>query len=68
MSEPARSRLHASNDAVVHRSCPLCEAHCGVAVHVDRETQQVSTIRGDAEDPFSRGYLCPKAYGMKGLQ
>ena len=51
----------------VHRSCPLCEAHCGITVEVDRSGGTVSTIRGDDADPFSRGYLCPKAYGLKGL-
>ncbi|MBW2314810.1 MAG: molybdopterin-dependent oxidoreductase [Deltaproteobacteria bacterium] len=52
---------------VVHRSCPLCEAHCGVSVEVDRTSQTVVTIRGDEADPRSGGYLCPKAYGLKGL-
>lgn len=51
---------------IVHRSCNLCEAHCGVAVEV--EGDRVRTVRGDPQDPFSRGYLCPKAYGLKGLQ
>jgi len=51
----------------VRRTCPLCEAHCGVRVEVDRSRQAVRTVRGDPDDPFSRGYLCPKAYGLKGL-
>ena len=50
----------------VYRSCSLCEAHCGVAVEL--EGGKVRTIRGDDADPLSRGYLCPKAYGLKGLQ
>jgi len=53
---------------VVYRTCPLCEAKCGIAVEVDRAAGRVVTIRGDDEDPFSRGYLCPKAYGLKSLQ
>ncbi len=52
---------------VVHRSCPLCEAHCGISIEVDRAAGSVRTIRGDEHDAFSRGYLCPKAYGLKGL-
>lgn len=55
------------NHEIVHRSCPLCEAHCGVSVEVDRDAQRVVTVRGDADDPRSRGYICPKAYGLKGL-
>jgi anaerobic selenocysteine-containing dehydrogenase len=58
--------LPASHE-IVHRSCPLCEAHCGVSVEVDRSSQTVVTVRGDDDDPRSRGYLCPKAYGLKGL-
>ena len=50
----------------VYRSCPLCEAHCGVAVELDGNT--VRTVRGDPDDALSRGYICPKAYGLKGLQ
>jgi len=50
----------------VFRSCPLCEAHCGVGVELEGVT--VRTVRGDADDPLSRGYICPKAYGLKGLQ
>lgn len=51
----------------VYRTCPLCEAKCGIAIGVDRVAEQVVTIRGDEQDSFSRGYLCPKAYGLKGL-
>ena len=40
---------------VVYRTCPLCEAKCGIAVEVDRAADRVVTIRGDDEDPFSRG-------------
>jgi anaerobic selenocysteine-containing dehydrogenase len=46
-----------------HRSCHLCEAMCGVEVRV-RGTEILS-IRGDENDPFSRGHICPKALGIK---
>jgi anaerobic selenocysteine-containing dehydrogenase len=52
----------------VFRTCPLCEAHCGVAVELEGQEGPVRTVRGDPEDSLSRGYLCPKAYGLKGLQ
>jgi anaerobic selenocysteine-containing dehydrogenase len=51
---------------VVFRTCPLCEATCGLAIDV--EGGEVRGIRGDPADPFSRGFLCPKAYGLKALQ
>jgi anaerobic selenocysteine-containing dehydrogenase len=52
----------------VYRSCPLCEAKCGIAVEVEPASGSVVGVRGDPDDPFSRGYLCPKAHGLKGLQ
>ena len=39
---------------------------CGVALEVDGDA--VVSIRGDAADPFSRGHICPKAYGLKDVQ
>ena len=59
---------NAQNSEIVHRSCPLCEATCGIAVEVERGAGRVIGVRGDPDDPFSRGYLCPKAHGLKGLQ
>ena len=40
-------------------TCPLCEAACGILVEVQGDT--IRSIRGDPDDPFSRGYICPKA-------
>ena len=51
----------------VHRSCPICEASCGLRMEVDRESQRVVRIEGDENDPRSQGYLCPKAYAVKAL-
>jgi len=49
----------------VHRVCPFCEATCGLAVEVEGDA--IVGVRGDKDDPFSRGYICPKAYGLKEL-
>jgi anaerobic selenocysteine-containing dehydrogenase len=49
----------------VHRVCPFCEATCGVSIEVERN--RIVSVRGDKDDPFSRGYICPKAYGLKEL-
>ncbi len=46
-------------------TCPLCEATCGILVDV--EDGQVRSIRGDHDDPFSRGYVCPKATALADL-
>jgi len=48
-----------------YRSCPLCEATCGVAVEVDGD--RVVSVRGDDADPFSRGYICPKGTALADL-
>jgi anaerobic selenocysteine-containing dehydrogenase len=46
-------------------TCPLCEASCGILVDTDGE--HIRSIRGDEEDPFSRGYVCPKAAALADL-
>ena len=46
------------SERTVCRTCPLCEATCGLEITVRGD--EVVRIRGDAEDVFSRGYLCPK--------
>jgi len=47
------------------RTCSLCEAMCGLAVEV--EGDQILSIRGDEDDVFSRGHICPKAVALKDL-
>ena len=49
----------------VYRSCPLCEATCGVAITIDGD--RVVSVRGDADDPFSKGYICPKGTALADL-
>ncbi|MGH7858676.1 MAG: molybdopterin-dependent oxidoreductase, partial [Candidatus Binatia bacterium] len=52
-------------ERTTYRICPLCEATCGLEVRV--RGREVVSIRGDDEDVFSRGFLCPKAYALKEL-
>ncbi len=40
------------------RTCPLCEATCGLELTI--EGGSVKVIRGDQEDVFSHGFICPK--------
>jgi anaerobic selenocysteine-containing dehydrogenase len=53
--------------AVAFRTCPLCEATCGLALDVDEAAGTVTKVRGDAEDVFSHGFLCPKGVAIKEL-
>lgn len=52
--------------AIYYRTCNLCEAMCGIEVQV--EDGRVTSIRGDKDDPFSRGHICPKAVALQDIQ
>src|SRR3954468_3544411 len=52
---------------VAFRTCPLCEATCGLALEVDAAAHTVTRVRGDADDVFSHGFLCPKGVAIKEL-
>lgn len=49
-----------------YRTCNLCEAMCGIAIQVDDNT--ITSIKGDQNDPFSKGHICPKALALKDIQ
>jgi anaerobic selenocysteine-containing dehydrogenase len=49
-----------------YRTCPLCEATCGLAITVG-DDERVTQVRGDAEDVFSHGFLCPKGVSIRQL-
>lgn len=48
-----------------HRACHLCEAICGVLIETDGDT--IVSIKGDPDDPLSRGHICPKAVALRDL-
>ena len=56
-------RRSAPSGRVHHQSCHLCEASCGVRITTGAGGD-ITDIRGDEEDPFSRGYVCPKVMGL----
>lgn len=49
------------------RTCPLCEATCGLEITIDDGTGRVSRIRGDRDDVFSHGFICPKGSTLRQL-
>ncbi|GHJ38632.1 molybdopterin oxidoreductase family protein [Streptomyces sp. TS71-3] len=59
---PATSRL-AVRTAL--RICPLCEATCGLSLTI--EDGRVTGARGDRDDVFSRGFICPKGASFGAL-
>jgi anaerobic selenocysteine-containing dehydrogenase len=48
-----------------YRTCPLCEATCGLELTLDGD--ELVSIRGDAQDVFSHGFVCPKGAALKQL-
>jgi len=42
--------------------CNLCEAICGLQLTV--EDSRVTQIRGNPDDPLSRGHICPKGVAL----
>lgn len=53
------------NPSVHYRACNLCEAICGLEIKY--VGNQVISIAGDKDDPFSRGHVCPKAVALKDI-
>jgi anaerobic selenocysteine-containing dehydrogenase len=45
-------------ETTVFRTCPLCEATCGLELTIGDGA--VTRIRGDRDDVFSHGFICPK--------
>src|SRR5215207_2612551 len=54
------------NTRTVYRTCPLCEATCGLQLRL--EGRDISLVRGDRDDVFSHGFLCPKGTALKQLE
>jgi anaerobic selenocysteine-containing dehydrogenase len=52
-------------ERTVFRTCPLCEATCGLEITIKEGA--VARIRGDREDVFSKGFICPKGSTLKQL-
>ena len=55
---------------IAFRTCPLCEAGCGLEVTVGSDAagvEHVTRIRGDRDDVFSRGFICPKGSTLRQL-
>jgi anaerobic selenocysteine-containing dehydrogenase len=50
----------------VYRTCPLCEATCGLELRLDG--RDIALVRGDRDDVFSHGFLCPTGTALKQLE
>ena len=48
-----------------HRTCPLCEAMCGIVI--EHRDGTVVSIKPNRDDVLSHGHICPKAVALKDL-
>jgi len=46
-----------------YRNCNICEAMCGLEIKY--KDKEIMSIKGDQQDPFSKGYNCPKATALE---
>src|SRR6476646_10528720 len=46
--------------------CNLCEAICGLELTIEQgpDGPHVSSVRGNPDDPLSRGHICPKGVAL----
>ena len=58
--------MSGEQNRTVFRTCPLCEATCGLEITVGPQ-EQIVRIRGDRDDVFSHGFICPKGSTLKQL-
>ena len=58
-SEQNSSKLH-------YRACNICEAICGLVI--EEQNNVIINIKGDSQDTFSKGHICPKAFALSDLQ
>jgi anaerobic selenocysteine-containing dehydrogenase len=61
--------MTSTEDRVHLRTCPLCEAMCGLEIYVQGGPRdgKVTAIRGNRDDVWSRGHLCPKGTSLGAL-
>jgi anaerobic selenocysteine-containing dehydrogenase len=65
MSQLSNSAIQAEDVKTHFRACHLCEAICGLKI--ETHGGEVISVKGDENDPLSRGHICPKAIALKDL-
>ncbi len=69
-TESANQTGIAVGTRTAYRTCPLCEATCGLEITLKSDGaggETVQRIRGDMNDVFSKGFICPKGSTLKHL-
>tara|TARA_R110002110_G_scaffold415860_1_gene658731 strand:+ start:51300 stop:53441 length:2142 start_codon:yes stop_codon:yes gene_type:complete len=63
---PTNAASEATNGQQIHRrACHLCEAICGLVI--ETKGSEIISIKGDKDDPLSRGHICPKAVALRDI-
>ncbi len=57
--------MQSSETKTHRRACHLCEAICGLIIETNAD--QIVSIKGDPDDPMSRGHICPKAVALQDI-
>ena len=60
-----KPKASSANQKTHYRTCNLCEAMCGIEIVTSGK--QILSIKGDKQDTFSRGHICPKATALQDL-
>jgi anaerobic selenocysteine-containing dehydrogenase len=61
-SGPALASSEPAMPTTALRTCPLCEATCGLVLDLDGD--RITRVTGDPEHPLSRGFICPKGAAL----
>jgi anaerobic selenocysteine-containing dehydrogenase len=64
-TKASKTIANSINQQVHYRTCNLCEAMCGIEIVTSG--QKILSIKGDKQDTFSRGHICPKATALQDL-
>ncbi len=59
---PSTHAEHGAGTRTALGVCNLCEAICGLRLTI--EDGAITSIKGNPDDPLSRGYLCPKGVSL----
>src|SRR6187551_2572801 len=65
-AQPAAQPEPAHPQRQVLAACNLCEAICGLELTIEDRPAgpKVVSVRGNPDDPLSRGHICPKGVAL----
>jgi anaerobic selenocysteine-containing dehydrogenase len=58
-------RMNQPTEQTHYIACNLCEAICGLEIRV--ADGKITSIRGDDNDPVSKGHICPKGVALQDI-